>query len=323
MVRTIKVLKDFGERGVPAYKIMMDYKDEATYDLPEYLNKGLTRAWADSQENNTRLSNNQLMNLKKISDTEDITVLSLGPSQFRDYYEMKQFSDGKDDYSIYGLSNKDIEYVEKEVQVLSSFPSLIVEDHILMGKKGKQTLNAGAGKISFPGAGYLDKNKDTFILDGLRYTKQPQHIIERELREEVGTQSDDLYGINVLAIAEDTYNGSHKNPGIMSVVNSKISIDEIKKNKAITEDSWEHEGPYIFVPVNEETIYSLIESDTSLGNIPIPKEYAREIDGLGNIETLETTGKSGFMLPLLGRYFFGDKFYEEILEKYQDKLIIK
>ncbi len=328
MVRTYDVLADFGSQGVPASSVNLDYRLDDTYGLSESLRNGILRAWEEYSKSDERLSNSLLINLRGVGNTESGTSLCVGLSRFMDYYAMKEFSDKEDDRVKYGFSEEDVKSLVGEVNVLSSFPAILLEgdsgvDNLLMGVKGRETLKEGRLRLSFPGAGYLRADVDTSVSDGVMSVNSLQSIVGRKIGSETGIMPYELDEANVLAIVKDTYSGSHKNPGIMSVVKSGISVEELLERKGGAEDSWEHEGPYVIVPLVEEIISSFIDSDTSLGNVPIPEKYACEISGLGNTRTIETTGKSMFMLFLAGRRSFGSEFYDGLLEKYHDSLVLE
>ena len=334
-MRVIKYWKDFGKEGVPASALMLDYRENRTYNLSEPAKTGLTNLWTDSlkeaQEKGANLTNGRLMNLLGVYsvDKGETTLLSLGPSQFMDYDGMGKIYDHKKVGGIetsparYSLSGDDARQLRENIHVLSSFPAVISGGCVIMGKKGKQVTKEGAGKISFPGAGYLNPDKETFTHEGALYTRQPQQIISREIKEEMKIYPMEIEEAAILAIAEDDFKGSHRNPGMMSLVKSKIGLDEIRERKGIVEDAWEHEGPYLFVPIENQELYeAYIDSDLGLEANTIPEVHAKKIEGLGNIRKIDTTGKSQIMLFLLGRYQFGQSWYEEMLEKYKDKLKI-
>ena len=335
-MRVIKTWKDFGPRGVPASALMLDYRESRVYNLSDSVESGIAKLWGasrdEAQKTGAKLANGRLMNLVGVYGLDkggDLTILALGPSEFMDYDGMGKIFDHKKVGGAevlperYGLTHEDAKYLREKIHVLSSFPAVISEGCAIMGKKGKQVTKEGAGKISFPGAGYLNPDKETFMFDGVLYTKQPQQIVAREIKEELGLQPHDINEARILTIAEDDYRGSHRNPGIMSVVESKAVNEEIMERKGIAKDAWEHEGPYIFVPLDDEEVYnSYLDSDLSLGANAIPEIHAKKIEGLGNIRKIDTTGKSQAMLFLLGRYQFGEGWYDETLGKYKDKLQI-
>ncbi len=328
MVRTYEVLADFGPQGVSVSSIKLDYRPDETYRLSESLRNGIFGAWEEYSKSDERLSNSLLVNLRKVGNTESGTSLCVGLSQFMDYYAMKEFSDKEDDRIKYGFSEEDVKSLVGEVNVLSSFPAVLLEgddgvDNLLMGVKGRETLKEGRLRLSFPGAGYLRADVDTSVSDGVTSVNSLQSIIGRKIGSETGIMPSELDEANVLAIVRDTYPGSHKNPGIMSVVRSGISLEELIGRKGGAEDSWEHKGSYVIVPLDKEIISYFIDSDRSLGNVSIPENHAREISGLGNTRNIETTGKSLFMLFLAGRRSFGSEFYDGLLEKYSDSLVLE
>jgi hypothetical protein len=324
-MRTLRMLKDFGEKGTASSNLMLDYRDTNSYDLSPSLENALTKSWVDTLKESERAENGRLLNYRKASQVyTDLSVVSLGPSCFRDYNETRLFLDGKKDPKTYGISEEDLEHIAKEVHVLSSFPALVVEDKTVMGRKGWKVLDAGAGKISFPGAGYLNLDKDTFVFDGYRFAKQIPQIVGREIREETKVSEQELDNISVLAIGEDTFKGSHRNPGIFSVAKTHLSAAEIKKRQPIAEDAWEHQGPFIFVPTDDsDLLESLIQSDQSHGAVPLQDKYASRIDGLANKKNIDTTGKAGLMLFLIGRHLYGDNWYKEQLEKHSEHVKIQ
>ncbi len=315
-MRTIKVLYDFGERGITASGFNLDYRDIWDYILDDRVENSLALSWADSLKKNPKMQNKKLFNYKRTGVVPDVAVTSVGSSTFRDYNEMRQFLDGTKDPKTYGLTEDGIAWLEKEVHVLSTFPAVRVEDCILMGKKGWQVMEAGAGKISFPGAGYLQVDKETFIFEGHRYARQLQQIVRRELEEETGIKEYEMPRVSVLGIAEDTFKGSHRNPAVFSIVDTDLSIEKLMNRKNIAVDAWEHQGPFILLPTGEpELLEAYIASDTNNLSQPLPEKYATKIPGLSGKKQIDTTGKSEFMLYWLGRFLYGSSWLKEVLER--------
>ena len=110
--------------------------------------------------------------------------------------------------------------------------------------------------------------------------------------------------------------------GLFAVVNTNISIPELKRKKNIAEDAWEHEGPYLIVPKDADIVSALIASETDHGAIELPEKYAKAIDGMGegDARTTSMTGKASIALFFLGRYLFGNEWYQNELHKHRNHI---
>jgi hypothetical protein len=323
-MRTIKFIKDFGAEGVPASSVDINYRDNYSPVFPDELRKIVETAWQESLQKNPKAENRDLLNLVSINELPDITVLSVGSIPWAYYNETRQLLDGAKKPENYALSQELLNNLEQKVHVLSNFPAFISGDYFIMGKKSGFVSAPGAGKISFPGAGYTDKEKDVYTLENTPKARPLIQIVKREIKEETNLNENEMQYVSVLGIAEDTFKGSHRNPGIMSVVYTALSPNDFNQRKQMAQDAWEHEGPYIFVPKNDpELLKALIESDVNVFGKPIDEKYAQLIKGLGDKRTIDTTGKSQFMLYLLGRHLFGDDWYKRTLDEHSSKLSVR
>ena len=243
-----------------------------------------------------------------------------GPGNFRHYASKVALLNGQKNPADYDLTEEDLGLLES-VRPLSSFPAITVNDeylYVIMGKKGWNTLDNSAGKLSFVGAGFLDLEKDAKDLSESNSIKDIDEVIAREVYEETTINNKEMNELTILGVAEDRFKGGHWQPAIFSLVESSLSRKEIKNRKNIAEDAWEFEGPYVFVPVDEEVFEALIDSDKSCGNIPMKDSTAKKIDGIGNKKTVDTTGKAGAMLFLAGRSYFGNHWFYDQLAKHKE-----
>ncbi|UCD03731.1 MAG: hypothetical protein JSW73_04290 [Candidatus Woesearchaeota archaeon] len=345
MVRTISVYNDFGPNGANLSRFLLDYQEtpDRTLEFTERINRGIKKAWdesvayANAQKPKRELFDKPSFNLLEVLDPVSkyqTALITLGPIRFIDYHSTKDFLNGVKNPKDYGLTKQDVNLLGRTIDPLSVFTALIVEDHVVMGKKGKKTLAVGAGYLSFPGAGYLNRNRDTFMNKNQRYNHKLEQILFAEMKEETGVNAEkgEIDKARVLGFVKDTFKGSHQNSAVMSIIKSNITIDEIIKRKKLAKDSWEHDGPYVFIPKDKEIWDAFISSDIDHGNIPLEDHVFKEIRGLKmrdlntkkveEIRNIKTTGKAGFMLPWAGRYLFGDSFFKEQLKKHKDHLKI-
>lgn len=323
-MRNIKVHKDFGEKGMPAYSVQLKYNEANNYSLTNVLDNALRISWEDSVKNaKGKLESDELLNFVNVSQSP--IIVHFGKTSFRDYNEVRQFLDGKKKPETFGITLEDLENLKKQVHPISSFPAIFTknDEYFLMSKKGWDVSAPGAGKISFPGAGYSNFEKDTSVIKGIRSVYELPNIVEREIREETGILDSEIEKIDTLGVFEDANKGSHRNPGIFTATHTNLTKDEIKKRKNIAADKWEHIGPYVFVPADDPDLMSaFIDSDTEHGGKTLPDRYSSKIEGLAGKNQLETTVKSGYMLLLLGRQLYGSNWYKEALDKHKKHIEI-
>ncbi len=133
-------------------------------------------------------------------------------------------------------------------------------------------------------------------------------------------EKNEIKEARLLGIISDTYRNSHRGMGIFSVVDIDIQVSELKRRKEIAEDAWEHQGPYWLIPKDAEIISALIDSEQEHGSKQLPEKYAKAIEGIGETRITSMTGKASIALFFLGRYLFGNDWYDKELEKHENHL---
>ncbi|MBU2497238.1 MAG: hypothetical protein KJ767_04220 [Nanoarchaeota archaeon] len=317
-MRTYNIWFDAEEKGKPIEKIVYNFDSSDIYKFSDNLNQAVISVWNKKLEENPKMTNEPLFNLRYVNN-HDLTEVLVGQTCFRDYLVAREFLDGKQSASEYNLVQSDLDFLEGEIIAASTFPIVTLEDKFVMGIKG-QRVSTGAGKLSFPGAGYSNIEKDTIKDEqGKLYAIPPGVVFGREINEEMSIIPNPNE-ITALGIIGDTYKGSNRGMGLLAIVGTDISVSELKARKEIAEDAWEHEGPYWLIPKDAEIISALIESEKEHGNKPLDEKIAKEIDGIGETRLTSMTGKASIALFFLGRNLFGNDWYNKELSKHESHI---
>lgn len=294
---------DFGVRGIPPEELVLAYDSEAEYELPPSLEQKIENTWERITEDHPGLFNGPLLNLIEVSSEE--RRISLGPSQFRDYQFKRLVLSNHETTTDLELTAEEQEFLREEIHVLSSFVAIILDDAVLMGVKPKNSEHGGV--LSFPGSGYLDRDEDCTDDGELKPTRT---VIEREIDEELNV-ADRITGIKCLGVFDDAEDATHYNPAIFSIVEIDATKAEVKERITDADDSWEF-AEFVFFPTRREDVLD------SVLELAFANEHTsgEQLPGLDVTTVDGVTTKSGLMVLLLGRFWFGTDWYIERLDRY-------
>lgn len=295
---------DYGPRGVDVADIELDYDPSLKYALPSSLEKKFQEVWERVSEDNPNLFDGSFVNLVEASQRE--RRLILGPSRFRDYLVRRLFLQNHDFVSKYELTAAEERHL-RQIRVLSSFVAIVGENAVLMGVKPN---SIGTGpRLSFPGSGYLERDRDSSHNDEMKPTRA---IVLREIDEEVNL-AESVEAIRSFGVFEDVRQATHYNPSIFSIAEVSLSNRDIEERIAEAEDRWEFTD-FLFVPKsNQEAIESLIKMEVSERGPSKDVLSSRIPNGIKG-----TTSKTLLMLFLLGRHWFGKDWFDETLHRYSE-----
>ena len=344
-MNTIQVLKDYGKGGKMASSVFMYANPLDKCDFNDSLNQKIASSW--TSDSNQNKSNNINLNYRGIESVDSILskdmrfqysssgsvlssfsnvrldddVLTFGTSMFGQYDAKKKFNSNEEARKSFGVTEEEADMLYDNVRPFSIFPAVHTKgnEYLVMGKKGPNVSEEGQFKTSFPGAGYL-VYKDTLQED--LHVKSTNQIINDKILNQLGIGEDHIEYNKILGIYEDVAKGSHMNPAMFSKTMTDLNPFEITSLYNYAPNASKHDS-IIFVPTADRELFDeFIESDTRIknGSRKISPGNRNKIIGIGESTEITTTDKSQFMLRLLGREYFGNKWYEERMKKDSDSI---
>lgn len=293
MTHRFRIWEDLGREGRAPETVQLEYHPERAYSFPEHVKSTVEDVWESAKDERERLFNSPGLNLLRVTDG----CVHLGPAQFRDYFVRRLFLSGEINDSPDELSA----LLRRSVRLLSSFVGVVVRNKLLLGIK--QTDTDGAGILSLPGSGYLDREMDMECAE-MRPTSS---VIKREIEEEINITDPDK--IRCIGVFEDLHPQSHLNPALFSIVSIDRPQSAVQRAARDAEDAHEF-SRLVFVPLTDQTLSSLVRLDID------------EAASLGEAECLphnkfdRLSHKTLLMLLLLGRYQLGTDWFSRECDRY-------
>lgn len=304
MTKTYHEWLDLGSTGVSPNDITFEYDKTRGYNIIDILDENVSQIWERATEQNERLFDGDLFNL--VSIDKGTKTITLGPASFRDYYVKVAVLNGETELNTSITSSKKRAFLREQIHVLSSVTALIAEDKLILGKKVSKKPKSPL-LLSLPGSGYLDRDEDISQIK----KDNVSEVITREIKEE--TQIiDQIQNIRCFGVYEDTYQGSHRNPALCSLVETSADRELLERRKQTAPDGWEFDD-YIFLPIDKTAFRELITAGLYSGNNTDVVED----------DAFAISGKTLLSLFLVGRYYFGIDWYKEIIDNHKDEIEIK
>lgn len=299
---------DYGPDGVSPDQLELTYDPSRRYELSERLDSTLTEIWEEMVARNPKLHDPPCLNLVYMEENKRRAVL--GPTRFRDYSVVRLCNSNDNFLDEDRLSDDDLKWLQEEVSIVSSFCACIADDSLILGFRSHSG-DLLDGRASFPGSGYLDLNEDSY---GGQEMKPTRDIITREIGEELNVQNK-LDSISCLGIFDEFENGASINPAIFSVVELDCSPNHVREQMEDAEDRWEFASLF-WVNLQDSVAYERFVSNALDGSlVHVQPEEKRGV-------STQFTDKARLMLPLVGRYRYGDDWFSSLLHNFYNKINI-
>ncbi|WP_410765138.1 hypothetical protein [Haloferax sp. DFSO60] len=294
---------DYGATGIDPADLELVYDPDSKYGFSPSVAATIQQVWDSVAGRNDRLFDGNLLNVVDVD--ENGRRLLLGPAQFRDYLVRRLILSRHGATADIEISDEVRTALRLQVRVLSSFVAVVADDGLLVGVRAGED-DTGA-LLSFPGSGYLDRDEDVTPSGTVRPTYE---LIEREVEEELGL-ADRIETIRCLGVFEDLVDSTHYNPALFSVVEVAATSEEVMQSIQKADDSWEF-SEFFVVPIDEGTLIDLVQ--VGLPNDSVSAQANEFIPSA--VEG--TTSKTLLMLALLGRYWFGDDWFDSLREQHPE-----
>lgn len=285
-------LSSFSTDCLPTESINIVYQDSAL-NYPKSVKRKVQAVWTDLVEGNDRLFDGPMMSVYDIKREDN--CLYTEQTSFRYFQTKRGLLRDFVSATEYGFTDDDMQFLLSRLRILSSFVAVIVDGQLLLGVRGSYN---DEPRVSFPGSGYLDPSEDTTSTGEV---VEIRDIICREVKEELGLTSG-IDEVCCMGVFENYVRGYHFNPALFSIIEVTQSQSDLEAASENATDSWEFDR-FVYVPIAREPLHQLLLEKSA---VP-PVVFGTNRPG-------KLSSKACLMILLIGARYFGESWFEHVLE---------